>query len=93
MLNPTSASVPVTPLHPYVLPYAAIDFDDANKVQQAVENTGCLVQYRQYGAVCVAVGNNPGLAGSSTLPAALPATIWWGVLSASVICAVPIVSA
>lgn len=59
LLNPTSASVPVTPLHPYVLPYAAIDFDDANKVQQAVENTGCLVQYRQYGAVCVAVGNNP----------------------------------
>ncbi len=59
LLNPGSAGVPVTPLHPYVLPYAAIDFDDPNKVQQAVETTGCLVQYRQYGAVCVAVGNNP----------------------------------
>ena len=55
-----AASVPVTPLHPYVLPYAAIDFDDASKVQQAVETTSCLVQYRQYGAVCVAVGSNPG---------------------------------
>jgi signal transduction histidine kinase len=59
LLNPAAASVPVTPLHPYVLPYAAIDFDDASKVQQAVETTGCLVQYRQYGAVCVAVGSNP----------------------------------
>lgn len=59
LLNPGSASVPVTPLHPYLLPYAAIDFDDPNKVQQAVETTGCLVQYRQYGAVCVAVGSNP----------------------------------
>jgi hypothetical protein len=59
LLNPTSSGVSVTPLHPYVLPYAAIDFDDPNKVQQAVETTGCLVQYKQFGAVCVAVGNNP----------------------------------
>ena len=59
LLNPAAASVPVTPLHPYVLPHAAIDFDDASKVQQAVETTGCLVQYRQYGAVCVAVGSKP----------------------------------
>jgi signal transduction histidine kinase len=59
LLNPGSSNVAVTPLHPYVLPYAAIDFDDPNKVQQAVETTGCLVQYKQFGAVCVAVGNNP----------------------------------
>ena len=59
LLNPGSANASVTPLHPYVLPYAAIDFDDPNKVQQAVETTGCLVQYKQFGAVCVAVGNNP----------------------------------
>ena len=59
LLNPGSAYASVTPLHPYVLPYAAIDFDDPNKVQQAVETTGCLVQYKQFGAVCVAVGNNP----------------------------------
>ena len=59
LLNPGSAGASVTPLHPYVLPYAAIDFDDPNKVQQAVETTGCLVQYKQFGAVCVAVGNNP----------------------------------
>ena len=59
LLKPGSAGATVTPLHPYVLPYAAIDFDDANKVQQAVETSGCLVQYKQYGAMCVAVGNNP----------------------------------
>jgi signal transduction histidine kinase len=59
LLNPPGLNTKVTPLHPVVLPYAAIDFDDANKVQQAVENTGCLVQYKPYGAVCVAVGNNP----------------------------------
>ncbi len=59
LLNPPGTNTRVTPLHPYVLPYAAIDFDDPNKVQQAVENTGCLVQYKHYGAVCVAVGNNP----------------------------------
>ena len=59
LLNPSGANASVTPLHPYVLPYAAIDFDDPNKVQQAVETTGCLVQYKQVGAVCVAVGNNP----------------------------------
>lgn len=59
LLNPPGSNTHVTPLHPYVLPYAAIDFDDPNKVQQAVETTGCLVQYRQYCAVCVAVGNNP----------------------------------
>ena len=59
LLNPPGSNTQVTPLHPYVLPYAAIDFDDPNKVQQAVETTGCLVQYKQYGAVCVAVGNNP----------------------------------
>ena len=59
LLIPGSAGASVTPLHPYVLPYAAIDFDDPNMVQQAVETTGCLVQYKQFGAVCVAVGNNP----------------------------------
>jgi len=49
----------VTPLHPMVLPYSALDFDDQNKAQQAVEMAGCSVQYPDGSSVCVAVGNNP----------------------------------
>ncbi len=59
LINANRADGPATPLRPYVLPYAALDFDDANKVQQAVETAGCLVQYRDYSAVCTAIGNNP----------------------------------
>ena len=59
LINAARSGGPVTPLRPYVLPYAALDFDDANKVQQAVETAGCLVQYKDYSAVCAAIGNNP----------------------------------
>ncbi len=59
LINAARSDGPVTPLRPYVLPYAALDFDDANKVQQAVETAGCLVQYKDYSAVCAAIGNNP----------------------------------
>lgn len=44
---------------PVVLPYSAIDFDDQNKVRNAVEMAGCLVQYPHDGSLCVAIGNNP----------------------------------
>lgn len=47
------------PVHPVVLPFSAIDFDDQTKVRHAVEMAGCLVQYPHYGSLCVAVGNNP----------------------------------
>ncbi|MFC4159073.1 sensor histidine kinase [Chitinimonas lacunae] len=56
LLNPPTATL--TPLRPLLLPFSALDFDDQNKVQQAIEMAGCLVQYRD-GSVCVAVGNNP----------------------------------
>ena len=59
LLNPSSGRQAVTPLHPLLLPFAAIDFDDQTKVQQAVEMAGCQVQYKDYGSVCVAIGNNP----------------------------------
>lgn len=49
----------VTPLHPLLLPFAAIDFDDRYKVQQAIEMAGCLVHYPNQASVCTAVGNNP----------------------------------
>jgi signal transduction histidine kinase len=59
LLNPTAYDREVTPLRPLVLPFSAIDFDDRNKAQQAVEMAGCLVQYPDAASMCVAVGNNP----------------------------------
>ena len=57
--NPHTKSDSITPLHPVLLPFSAIDFDDRSKVQQAAEMSGCLVQYKDQGALCVAIGNNP----------------------------------
>ncbi len=59
LLNPSNGTTPTTPLHPVLLPFSALDFDDQNKVRNAVEMTGCLVQYKHYGSLCVAIGNNP----------------------------------
>jgi len=59
LLNPPRSATPATPLRPVVLPFSGIDFDDQNKVRHAVEMAGCLVQYRNYGSLCVAIGNNP----------------------------------
>ena len=59
LLNPSDAATPTTPVHPVLLPFSAIDFDDQSKVRNAVEMTGCLVQYPHYGSLCVAIGSNP----------------------------------
>ena len=59
LLNPTAYTGAVTPLRPVVLPFSALDFDDKNKAQQAVEMAGCLVQYPDAASMCVAIGNNP----------------------------------
>jgi signal transduction histidine kinase len=53
------APEPLTPLAPLLLPYAAIDFDDPQKSQQAVEMAGCSVHYPDGASVCAAIGNNP----------------------------------
>ena len=45
LLNASHLGQGVTPLAPLLLPYAAIDFDDPQKSQQAVEMAGCSVQY------------------------------------------------
>ena len=58
LLNPPRAEAPATGLHPVLLPFASLDFDDQNKVQQAVALSGCLVQYGAAGNLCVGVGNN-----------------------------------
>jgi signal transduction histidine kinase len=64
LLNPPAppASAPASPgaaVHPLVLPFAALDFDDHNKVEQAVEMAGCTRQYPGDAALCVAIGSNP----------------------------------
>ncbi len=59
LLNASHLGQGVTPLAPLLLPYAAIDFDDPQKSQQAVEMAGCSVQYPDGAALCAAIGNNP----------------------------------
>jgi signal transduction histidine kinase len=64
LLNPpapaaSAASSPAGAVHPLVLPFAALDFDDHNKVEQAVEMAGCTRQYPGDAALCVALGSNP----------------------------------
>ena len=44
---------------PVLLPFASIDFDDQNKVQQAMNMAGCMVQYKNGNELCVGVGSNP----------------------------------
>jgi signal transduction histidine kinase len=57
LLNPYPAAE-TTPLHPLVLPYPALDFDDPGRALQAVEAAGCSVIYPDDSALCVGVGSN-----------------------------------
>src|SRR5262249_36837787 len=57
--NPVPAGSARGTVRALLLPFAAIDFDDRGKAQQAVEMAGCLVQYPEHAQLCVAVGNNP----------------------------------
>ena len=59
LLNPGAADRPAQPLRPIVLPFAALDFDDRAKALQAVELTGCALQYPGGATLCAAVGSNP----------------------------------
>ena len=58
LLNPAASSA-AGAVHPLVLPFSALDFDDHNKVEQAVEMAGCARQYPDDAALCVAIGSNP----------------------------------
>jgi len=57
LLNPAADRTPG--LHPVLLPYAALDFDDQAKVQQAIAMAGCAAQYGDKGTLCVGIGSNP----------------------------------
>ena len=59
LLNPRWDAASAAVGRPVVLPFSGIDFDDQNKVRNAIEVAGCLVQYKRHGSLCVAVGNNP----------------------------------
>lgn len=59
LFNPELTSGQITPLRPLLLPFAAIDFDDRYKVQQAIEMAGCSLHYPKQASACTAVGNNP----------------------------------
>jgi hypothetical protein len=58
LLNPQPAAAGGA-LHPLLLPFAALDFDDLQKVQQAVAMSGCLAQYGNNSSLCVGIGDNP----------------------------------
>lgn len=58
LLNPPRGDATAPDLHPVLLPFASLDFDDQNKVQQAIALSGCLVQYGSSGNLCVGVGTN-----------------------------------
>jgi two-component system OmpR family sensor kinase len=58
LLNP-SMPEDSTPLRPLVLPYPALDFDDPNKAQQAVDAAGCAVRYADGSSLCAGVGSSP----------------------------------
>jgi signal transduction histidine kinase len=59
LLNPVAADRRAQPVHPVILPFAALDFDDRNKARQAVEMAGCGLQYPDGSTFCAAVGSNP----------------------------------
>jgi signal transduction histidine kinase len=61
LLNPPGppASGATAAVHPLVLPFSALDFDDHLLVEQAVEMAGCTRQYPGDAALCVALGSNP----------------------------------
>lgn len=56
LLNPEAGNAGAAPLRPLLLPWAALDFDDPTKVRNAIEMSGCLVQYTDDASMCVAVG-------------------------------------
>ncbi len=73
LLNPAAADGRAQPVHPLVLPFAALDFDDRNKARQAVEMAGCGLQYPDGATLCAAVGANPYAGGFVYLVANLAA--------------------
>ncbi|KQW45377.1 MULTISPECIES: HAMP domain-containing sensor histidine kinase [unclassified Roseateles] len=73
LMNPEPAQVEPGWVAPLVLPFAAIDFDDATKAQRAVEMAGCALQYPGDASLCAAVGSNAYAGGFVYLVASMDA--------------------
>ena len=58
LLNPTMTPGDRAGQAPVLLPFAAIDFDDQNKAQRAVEMAGCGLRWPDGSSLCAAVGAN-----------------------------------
>lgn len=73
LLNPEPAQVEPGWVAPLVLPFGAIDFDDATKAQRVVEMAGCALQYPGGASLCAAVGSNAYAGGFVYLVASIDA--------------------
>lgn len=73
LLNPEPAQVDAGWVAPLVLPFGAIDFDDATKARRAVDMAGCALQYPGGASLCAAVGSNAYAGGFVYLVASLDA--------------------
>ncbi|MFX1681653.1 HAMP domain-containing sensor histidine kinase [Mitsuaria sp. CC2] len=58
LLNPTMGAGDRDGQAPVLLPFSAIDFDDQNKAQRAVEMAGCGLRWPDGSSLCAAVGAN-----------------------------------
>jgi signal transduction histidine kinase len=76
LLNPEAIGRAVPPVVPLVLPFAALDFDDRFKAQQAVEMAGCNLQYPDGSTLCTAVGGNPYAGGFVYVVGSLTSAPW-----------------
>jgi len=76
LLNPGAIGRSVPPVVPLVLPFAALDFDDRFKAQQAVEMAGCNLQYPDGSTLCTAVGSNPFAGGFVYVVGSLASAPW-----------------
>lgn len=63
LMNPNRRMGESDVVHPVLLPFSAIDFDDRNKAWNAVEMADCLIRYPHFGSLCVGIGNNPWIGG------------------------------
>ncbi|MDR1064695.1 MAG: HAMP domain-containing histidine kinase [Azoarcus sp.] len=63
LLNPARGMDGAGRLHPVLLPFSSIDFDDQIKTWNAVEMADCLIRYPRNGSLCVGIGNNPWIGG------------------------------
>ncbi|MDR0564607.1 MAG: HAMP domain-containing histidine kinase [Azoarcus sp.] len=63
LMNPARRTGGTKGVHPVLLPFSSIDFDDRNKAWNAVEMADCLIRYPRHGSLCVGIGNNPWIGG------------------------------